>query len=51
MEKQMQLLLQELQQRIGQMAAHYEVEMASLKVQAATRIEELEEKIKELEAE
>ncbi len=47
-ERQVELLLQELQNRLGSQAARYEGEIASLKVQASMRIEELEAEVEEL---
>lgn len=47
-EQEVELLLQELQNRIGQQAARYEGELAMLKVQASTKISTLEKEIEEL---
>jgi len=43
--KTLELIIQELQSRIGQMATNYETQMAVLKVQASQEIESLKSQI------
>lgn len=47
--KTLELIVQELQNRIGQITSQYETQMAILKAQATVEIETLNNKIKELE--
>jgi len=48
MEKTLELVAQELQNRIGQMVSNYETQIAILKAQATEALAEKDEKIKEL---
>lgn len=48
-QKTLELVVQELQNRIGQITSQYETQMAVLKAQATVEIETLNNKIKELE--
>ena len=43
--KTLELIIQELQSRIGQMATNYETQIAVLKVQASQEIESLKSQI------
>jgi hypothetical protein len=45
----LELVVQELQNRIGQITSQYETQMAVLKAQATQEIQSRDEKIKELE--
>ena len=45
----LELVVQELQSRIGQITSQYETQMAVLKAQATQEIQSRDEKIKELE--
>jgi uncharacterized protein YceH (UPF0502 family) len=46
--REIELLVQELQSRIGQITSQYETELAAIKVQAHVRIENLEKELAEL---
>lgn len=46
--REIELLVQELQSRIGQITSQYETELAAIKVQATVRIENLEKELAEL---
>lgn len=46
----LELVVQELQNRIGQITSQYETQMAVLKAQATQEIQFRDEKIKELES-
>ena len=46
----LELVVQELQSRIGQITSQYETQMAVLKAQATQEIQSRDEKIKELES-
>lgn len=46
--KTLELIIQELQNRIGQITSQYETQMAVLKAQANIEISSRDEKIKEL---
>jgi hypothetical protein len=48
--KTLELVVQELQSRIGQITSQYETQMAVLKAQATQEIQSRDEKIAELEA-
>lgn len=48
MEKTLELVIQELQNRIGQIVSNYESQLAILKAQATEALEEKDNKIKEL---
>ena len=48
-DKTLELVVQELQARIGQMTSNYETQMAVLKAQATQEIEARDAKIAELE--
>lgn len=48
--KTLELIVQELQARIGQITSQYETNMALLKAQATQEIQARDEKIAELEA-
>jgi hypothetical protein len=45
--REIELLVQELQARIGQITSQYESELAAIKVQAHVRIESLEKQLAE----
>lgn len=45
-QKTLELVIQELQNRIGQITSHYETQMAVLKAQANVEIEKLQEQLK-----
>ena len=47
-DKTLELVVQELQNRIGQITSQYETQMAILKVQAHEAMKEKDEQIKEL---
>lgn len=47
-QREIELLIQELQNRIGQITTQYETELAAIKVQAHTKIEALEEEVASL---
>lgn len=44
-QRELELLVQELQSRIGQITSQYETELAAVKVQAHVRIEQLQEQL------
>lgn len=46
----LELIIQELQNRIGQITSNYELQMAMLKAQATEEIQARDEKIKSLSA-
>jgi hypothetical protein len=48
MEKTLELIVQELQNRMGQLVSNYETQLAVLKAQATEALEEKDNKIKEL---
>lgn len=48
-EKEVELLITELKNRIGQIVSDYETQLAAVKVQAHTRIEELEAELAQLQ--
>lgn len=50
MSQTLELVVQELQQRIGQMTSDYETKLAVLKAQATEQIQSRDKKIIELEA-
>ena len=50
MSQTLELIVQELQQRIGQMTSDYETKLAVLKAQATEQIQARDKKIIELEA-
>lgn len=50
MEKTLELVVQELQNRIGQIVSNYEAQMAILKAQATEALEQKDAKITELAA-
>jgi len=50
MSQTLELIVQELQQRIGQMTSDYETKLAVLKAQATEQIQSRDKKIIELEA-
>ena len=50
MSKTLELVVQELQTRIGQITSQYETNMAVLKAQATEQIEALQARITELES-
>ena len=50
MEKTLELVIQELQNRIGQIVSNYEAQMAILKAQATEALEQKDAKITELAA-
>lgn len=50
MSNTLELVVQELQQRIGQMTSDYETKLAVLKAQATEQIQARDQKIIELEA-
>jgi hypothetical protein len=50
MSQTLELIIQELQQRIGQMTSDYETKLAVLKAQATEQIQSRDKKIIELEA-
>ena len=51
MSNTLELVVQELQQRIGQMTSDYETKLAILKAQATEQIQNLNKRVIELEAE
>lgn len=48
MSQTMELIIQELQQRIGQMTSEYETKLAVMKAQATEQIQMRDQKIQEL---
>lgn len=50
MSNTLELVVQELQNRIGQITSNYEAQLALLKAQATQEIQFRDEKIKELES-
>jgi len=48
MSQTLELIIQELQQRIGQMTADYETKLAVLKAQATEQLQARDQKIQEL---
>ena len=50
MSSTLELVVQELQNRIGQITSNYEVQMAVLKAQATEEIQKRDERISELES-
>lgn len=50
MSQTLELVVQELQQRIGQMTSDYETKLAVMKAQATEQIQSRDKKIIELEA-
>ena len=50
MSQTLELIIQELQQRIGQMTSDYETKLAVMKAQATEQIKARDQKIIELEA-
>lgn len=50
MSQTLELIIQELQQRIGQMTSDYETKLAIMKAQATEQIQARDKKIIELEA-
>jgi hypothetical protein len=50
MSQTLELIVQELQQRIGQMTSDYETKLAVMKAQATEQIQARDKKIIELEA-
>lgn len=50
MSQTLELIIQELQQRIGQMTSDYETKLAVLKAQATEQIQSRDQRIIELEA-
>lgn len=50
MSQTLELIIQELQQRIGQMTSDYETKLAVMKAQATEQIQARDKKIIELEA-
>lgn len=48
--KDYELVIQELQTRVGQLVSSYEVQLAALRVDASRRLEEKDAKIAELHA-
>lgn len=50
MSSTLELIVQELQQRIGQMTSDYETKLAVMKAQATEQIQSRDKKIIELEA-
>lgn len=50
MSQTLELIIQELQQRIGQMTSEYETKLAVIKAQATEQIKARDQKIIELEA-
>jgi hypothetical protein len=50
MSQTLELIVQELQQRIGQMTSDYETKLAVMKAQATEQIQSRDKKIIELEA-
>ena len=48
--KDYELVIQELQARLGQLVSSYEVQLAALRVDASRRLEEKDAKIAELHA-
>lgn len=50
MSNSLELIVQELQNRIGQITSNYELQMAMLKAQATDEIQKRDEQIKSLSA-